>query len=323
MQQAEREYEIVVFGATGYIGRYTAEHVAGCLQTDVRWAIAGRSEQKLRTLARELQTLHPDRVQPAIEVAQNTKDDLAQLAKKTKVLITTVGPFNLYGTAAVEACAEMGTHYVDCTGEIPWVHDMISKYHDRARQSGAIMIPQSGVESAPPDLMAWKLSSVVREQLSASINEVVFSINDMNAMPSGGTLATLLSIFDTYSLDVMRKSSSPFYLCSGAPPKNPHVRSLAEKLTGVRSVSDLGTLTDSIQGGADAPIVYRSWELYNQSTPYGPRFRFSPYQRSRNALTAFLFHIVFNSALALMALSPVRWLLKQFVYAPGQGPTQE
>lgn len=136
---SERKYDIVLLGATGYTGKYTAEHIATHLPTNIKWAIAGRSESKLSSYAQELKALNPDRSQPAIEVVQQTSNELNALAKQTKVLITTVGPFYLYGKPVVEACVNNGTHYLDCTGETPWVKDMVEQYHEKAKKTGAIV----------------------------------------------------------------------------------------------------------------------------------------------------------------------------------------
>lgn len=100
------------------------------------------------------------------------------LAKKTILLITTVGPYARYGEHAFKACAENGTHYLDVTGEIPWVAQMIKKYEKTAKDSGAIMIPQIGVESAPADLMTWKLVDMIRKKFSAPTAEVVVSVHE-------------------------------------------------------------------------------------------------------------------------------------------------
>ena len=190
-QKEDRQYECIVFGATGYTGKYTAEHITTHLPTDFKWAVAGRSEAKLRSLVEELKILNPDRLQPEVEIAQLEKDDLVSLVKKTKVLITTVGPYHKYGTVVVEACAETGTHYLDVTGEIPWVYDIVQKYGEMAKKTGAIMIPQNGIESAPTDLMCWKLVSHIRETLGSGTGEVVYSIHELKGAPSGGTIATI------------------------------------------------------------------------------------------------------------------------------------
>jgi short subunit dehydrogenase-like uncharacterized protein len=112
----------------------------------------------------------------AVEVCSLDGESLAALAKKTSVLITTVGPYCVYGDHAFKACAENGTHYFDVTGELPWVMAMIEKYEDAAKASGALMFPQIGLESAPSDLMAWSLASTIREELGAQTGVVSMSI---------------------------------------------------------------------------------------------------------------------------------------------------
>jgi len=323
MPQSSREYECIVFGATGYTGKYTAEHIAKNLPTDFKWAIAGRSRDKLQKIADELKSNHPDRVQPSIEVAQLNKADLVALANKTKVLISTVGPFHKYGTAAVEACAETGTHYLDCTGEVPWVYDMVQKYDDLAKKTGAIIIPQNGVESAPPDLMSWMLATSVRETLSVGTKEVVVSLHDLKAAASGGTLATVLTLFDTYNVFQVLRALRPYSLSPVPAPKSLASPSLWERLTGMRSEPELGLLTDSISGATDAPIVLRSWGLYDGGQYYGPKFQFSAYMRAKNQIQGLAIHLALAVGALVLIFPPFRWLLKRFVYQPGDGPTKE
>lgn len=258
MKQEGRQYECILLGATGYTGNYTAQHITTHLPTDFVWAVAGRSEGKLETLAKELKALNPDRVQPGIEVVQLAKEELVELARKTKVLATTVGPYHKYGSVVVEACAEAGTHYLDVTGETPWVYDMVHKHHTTAKKTGAIMIPQDGIESAPTDLMCWILVECIRETLGVGTAEVIYSIHDMKASASGGTLATILTIFESYSLGELAEASKPWSLCPVTPPTQSVSKPLLERITGVRTVPDLGTLTDSLQGPADTTIVHRT-----------------------------------------------------------------
>ena len=113
MSSSERQYEIVLLGATGYTGKYCAEHIVKSLPTDLPWAVAGRNETKLSALTDHLKSLNANRLEPAIEIASLGSDDLDALVKKTKLLMTTVGPFHKYGSPVVEACARNGTHYVD------------------------------------------------------------------------------------------------------------------------------------------------------------------------------------------------------------------
>ena len=104
---------------------------------------------------------------------------MTALAKKTKILIATVGPYALYGEHAFRACAENGTHYLDVTGEVPYVADMIKKYESVAKASGSIMIPQIGIDSAPADLVTWTLVNMIRGKFSAPTAEVIVSVHDL------------------------------------------------------------------------------------------------------------------------------------------------
>jgi short subunit dehydrogenase-like uncharacterized protein len=115
----------------------------------------------------------------AIEVCNLDDAELGDLARKTTVLISTVGPFSIYGEYAFKACAENGTHYLDCTGEAPWVLRMIRKYEKTAKTTGAIMIPQTGIESAPPDLLTWSLVSLIRQKVSAHTANVILSVHEL------------------------------------------------------------------------------------------------------------------------------------------------
>lgn len=322
---ASREYEVVVFGATGFTGQYCCEHIQTSLPTDLKWAVAGRSAGKLQQLVRDLQELNPDRLAPEVETSELDKATLQKLASKTKVLITTVGPYHKYGEAVVAACAEAGTHYLDVTGESPFVLDMIRKYQDVAKVNKAIMIPQIGVESAPADLLSWSMVTHARRTLSAGIRELVYSVYDLKGKPSGGTLATVLTLFDqNYSLKEIADASKPWSLSAVPTPSHASApQPLAERLLGVRTVRDLGTLTTSLQGAADATIVHRSWSLFDAGGFYGQAFQFSPYMHVRNAFVGVMVHMALAVGVLFLLLPPVRWLIQRFVLEPGQGPSRE
>lgn len=117
---------------------------------------------------------------PAVEIA-NVDDDgqLKALAKKTFVLITTVGPYSIYGEHAIKACAETGTHYLDATGEVAWVRRMIKKHEATARGTGAILIPQLGIESSPADLCTWAMVQCLRKQLGVQAGDVTLSLHNV------------------------------------------------------------------------------------------------------------------------------------------------
>jgi short subunit dehydrogenase-like uncharacterized protein len=208
MANQDRQYECIVFGATGYTGKYTCEHIVQHLPTDFKWAVAGRSASKLESLVDELKKLNPDRVHPDVLQCGLEKAELVSLAKKTKVLITTVGPYAKYGTPVVEACAETGTHYLDVTGEFPWTYEMINKYQDVAKKNGAIMIPQDGIESAPSDLVTWMLADCIRKNLGVGMKETVLTVWELNSAPSGGTLATTFNMFEGFTASQLAKAGN-------------------------------------------------------------------------------------------------------------------
>ncbi|RHZ63084.1 uncharacterized protein CDV56_108944 [Aspergillus thermomutatus] len=320
--ESNKEFDLVLLGPTGYTGRLCAEHIAKNFPTNLKWALAGRSVQKVEDIAKELKTLNPDRTEPEIRAVQLNRQELDPLVQRTKVIINCVGPYHLYSTPVVEACAKHGTHYVDATGETPWVREIIEKYHEVAKSNGAIIIPSVGVESAPADILAWSLVKRVREDLSCDTKEVTSAIEEMKSSgASGGTLNTVLTIFDSLSFSDILKSTNPFALAASEPPKNIPSEPLVDKILGVRSVRDLGTLTTSPSGIADITIVHRSSTLMPEF--YGPRFYFRQLVRVRNALVGVLFHFAFIVGLSLLILPPVRALLRKVVYAPGHGPRKE
>lgn len=187
------------------------------------------------------------------------------------------------------------------------------------------IIPQIGVDSAPADLLSWSIVNHARRTLSAGTGEVFYSLYDLKGMPSGGTLASLLGLFEKYNLKQVGEAMKPWSLCPVAPPQpNPlEGPSLQERLTGVRVVRDLGTLTTSLQGAVDATIVGRSWGLFEGGQYYGRKFRFRPYMHARNIFTGALIHLAITIGMASLLLAPVRWLLKKLVFEPGQGPSRE
>lgn len=115
---SSRQYELIVYGATGYTGKYTAEWLHEKGPNDLKWAIAGRNAQKLQDVLSELKSINPSRALPAIETIEHTQAGLDSLAPKTQVFISTVGPYCKYGTPVVEACVKAGTNYFDVTGEV-------------------------------------------------------------------------------------------------------------------------------------------------------------------------------------------------------------
>jgi len=323
-----RQYDLVVLGASGYTGQLTAEHIVTHLPTNLKWAVAGRSLNKLQAVVEQCKQLNADREAPVVELADtNNEEQLVELAKKTHILITTVGPYCIYGEKVVKVCAETGTHYLDCTGEFPWVRSMIKKYEKSAQASGALLFPQFGIESAPADLCAYLLAQSVRKETGSTCKDVTLTIAELNSAPSGGTLATVLSIFDKFSLGEVRAATGPYALSPikhAEPSRKPG--GILQTIFGSHYVPELGSLTTSPAGSTDATQVERSWGLFAttpslQSEQYGPNFRFAEYYTAKNWLAGVGIHwALLLGGLMLAIVPPVRSLVKMFVYQPGQGP---
>ena len=154
-----RQYDVVLYGATGFVGRQTVDYFATNAQvkaSGLRWALAGRSQAKLS----QVKQACAGATEAGVVVA--AADDIKALdvlAKSTCVVLSTAGPFALYGSALVAACVKHGTHYVDITGETPWAAEMIAKHHAKAAKSGTRIIPFCGFDSVPSDIGTWLMKS--------------------------------------------------------------------------------------------------------------------------------------------------------------------
>ena len=334
---SKRAYDFVLLGATGYTGKLVAEYITEHLPTNIKWAVAGRSQPKLDSLVSSLKSLNSDRPQPTVLTLELNKSDLESLAKKTRILLNCIGPYHLYSTPIVEACASTGTHYLDVTGETPWLHDIIDKYNKTAKTKSAIMIPSIGIESVPSDIMAYIATALVRRVWDCGVMDMVASVHELkSAGPSGGTLASGIGLMSAYPASQLREMvTNPFYL---APPKpedlefkrtqkgpdhavpTTYERTGMEKFTGTWEYEPLGVLTTSITAIPNVAVVHRSAGL----TPlfYGFNFTYEEYMAVRSVAAGVVVHFALALVSMLLAFPPTRFLISLFFvkYAPGAGP---
>ncbi|KIY01282.1 uncharacterized protein Z520_02834 [Fonsecaea multimorphosa CBS 102226] len=323
MASKARKYDLVLLGATGYTGQLVAEYIQQNVATDLHWAIAGRNGSKLSQLATELKGLNPNRIQPGIEVVELNSQDLQQLAKKTQVLISTVGPFARYGEPVVEACVKSKTHYFDIAGETPFTYDMLHKYNDLAKKNGVVLAPHSGVDSVPADILTFLCVQKIRQTYDVGVKESVNILHEMGGGPSGGSIATIFGLMDAYSPGFTAKALKPHALSPIPPPKGARRDSFLDWILGSRNVQPFGVVTHFPQAECDIGIVHRSWGLYDQGKYYGDRFSFGEYQHVGSRLKAFFMsYIVGFIRTTLTYIALLRWLLKRVVPFPpsGSGP---
>jgi short subunit dehydrogenase-like uncharacterized protein len=189
---AERPYDLVLFGATGFTGALTAEYLARNAGDDVRWALAGRNPGKLESLPDRLAAIEPECARlPLLHADVADPATLRDVAASTRVVVTTVGPYINYGEPLVAACADTGTDYVDLTGEPEFVDLMYVRYHRRAVETGARIVHCCGFDSIPHDLGAY----FTVKQLPSDVPLRVEGFVRAGGMPSGGTFASALTAF--------------------------------------------------------------------------------------------------------------------------------
>jgi len=216
-----RDFDIAVFGASGFTGKLVAEYLALRDKTDAprRWALAGRDLAKLAAVQTETGAdaalIHADSDDPA---------SLADLARRARVVITTVGPYQLYGSPMVAACAEAGTDYVDLCGETAWMRAMIDAHDAKAKASGARIVFSCGFDSIPFDLGVAYLQDVARRRFGAPCPRVKGRVRKLKGTFSGGTAASFRATLaaaakDPATLALLR---DPFALTPGfSGPKQP------------------------------------------------------------------------------------------------------
>lgn len=313
MATTEREttYDIVQFGATGFAGLLTAEYLAEHAPPGLRWALAGRSKSKLDDVVRKLGKVAPDRPAPdVIEVALSDQDALDELAARTKLIVTTVGPYAVHGQPLVAAAAKTGADYVDITGEPQFVDEMYLKYHDEAVETGARLIHCAGFDSVPHDLGAL---FTVRQLPSDGPISVTGAVR-ANAEFSGGTFQSAIGGFS--ALSEMQKLSK----------RRREREQLAAPKDGRRAKPIFGKPRKDPSTGRwlaalptiDPQIVVRSAAALPE---YGPDFTYEHTMSAKRITTIAGMGIGMGALLVAVKIPPLRNQLKKFK-AAGTGPDE-
>ena len=217
------EFDIIIYGATGFTGRLVAEHLLARygINGTPKWAMAGRSLDKLAQVRDEIGA--PPET-PLIRADTTDSDSLAAMAARTRAIITTVGPYQLYGEPLVAACAKAGTDYLDLCGEPPWMRRMIDAYDAQARQSGARILFSCGFDSIPFELGVLHVQAAARAAFGAPAPHVIGRVQKMQGGFSGGTAASLAATLQAAARDpaVVALLQDPFALTPGfAGPSQP------------------------------------------------------------------------------------------------------
>ncbi|HAH10451.1 MAG TPA: saccharopine dehydrogenase, partial [Alphaproteobacteria bacterium] len=223
MTAQQKDFDVIVYGASGYTGRLVAEYLAQTYGQGgpVRWAMAGRSADKLKAVRDEIGA---PGATPLITADTQDASSLTALTARGHVILTTVGPYQLYGSPLVEACARTGTDYVDLCGEPAWMRQMIDAHEHTAKASGARIVFSCGFDSIPFDLGVQVLQDAARRKFSAPLPRVKGRVRIMKGTFSGGTAASMKATMEAAMRDpsVITLLRDPFALTPGfAGPVQP------------------------------------------------------------------------------------------------------
>lgn len=311
-----RTFDITVYGATGFTGRQLIKHLCTHAPASTRLAVAGRNRDKLAEVV-SAQT----RKDIGIVVADSgDRERVHRMCADSVVVANTAGPFVLYGSAVVEGCALAGTHYVDITGETPWVRDMIDAFHDKAKASGAKIVPFCGYDSCPSDLGTLMIARYLRER-GEDTRRVTALQSVKGGGFNGGTIATALEMAESGR---MKDIANRFLLSPGAEPSSEVKRESRDPQAVEWHAPSKRYLTPFFMAPVNSRVVRRSDFLFAQKAEgYGPQFTYKEVMATRSRLLAY--GVLAGTALFALA-SQQKSLLKlgkRFAMKPGAGPSED
>ncbi|WP_372965102.1 trans-acting enoyl reductase family protein [Marinobacter sp.] len=321
---AKANYDLIIFGATSFVGQilthYLAENYG--VGAEIKWAIAGRSEGKLKGLKSELGA-NADNL-PVILADASDDAALAAMCNQARVVISTVGPYALYGEPLIKACVATGTDYCDLTGEVQWIRKMIERYENQAKKSGARIVHCCGFDSIPSDMGVWFLQQQAEKTFGQPCQDVRLRVKVAKGGLSGGTVASMINIAKEAGADpkLRKELANPFSIC---PPEH---RSETRQ-PGIKSAEfdkDFNSwIAPFVMGAINIRVVHRSNAL--QNARYGKEFTYDEAimtgKGTKGRLTAYSMVAALGAFFTASAIKPTRWIVEKLVPKPGEGPSPE
>ena len=327
MPTQARQYDVLVWGATGVAGRLVAEHLTDrYTPAELTLALGGRSEDRLAAVAETLTDTGSDWDELPLVLGDATDPDrLREIAEQTAVVCTTVGPYTTYGSEMVAACAATGTDYCDLTGEVNWVREMVDRYHETAVANDARIVNSCGFDSVPTDLGTALVQAHALDTFDAPCDVVRVYLETIDGGVSGGTLASFAELFDEVSSDPIARQTLA----------NPYSLAPSGERDGVDPGEQTTPRWDSLRGEWTGPspmavvnerVVRRSNALLDY--PWGREFRCTESIPTGDGVggAAAATGISAGMGLATAALSvdPVREAVREYVFPDqGEGPSLE
>ena len=322
MTSTDREFDVILFGATGFVGELVAADLAAHAPAGTRIALAGRTRSKVETVRQNLGP--PPAGWGIVEADSNDEASLRALAESTRVVISTVGPYARYGLPLVGACATAGTHYVDLTGEVLFARDCIDHYDEAARASGARIVNSCGYDSVPSDLAAFLTAQTARDAGDGDLGDTTVYASMKGGM-SGGTVASAIQQADDMASQPERRkiAGDKFSLSPdrAAEPEGEYKDSLK-----VGYSEDLEAWTAPfVMASYNTRIVRRSNALFGHG--YGKTFHYREVMKAgaglKGRLRAYAIAGALAGGFAALGSQKARPIVERLVPKPGSGPDEK
>ncbi len=319
------KYHLIVFGATSFVGqlltRYLFERHG--VDGDLHWAIAGRSAAKLLEVRAALGAKASKL--PIVLANSDDEKSLLALCQQTGTVVSTVGPYSLYGSPLVKVCAESGTDYCDLTGEAPWIAEMLAAHEETAKRTGARIVHCTGFDSIPSDLGTYCLQKKSKEHVGQYCTRVKMRVKAMKGGLSGGTVASMIHIITEATNDkaMRRLLNDPFALCPATDLKRPRQPNVT---FATYDPDAQAWMFPFIMAAINSKIVHRTHALSGYA--YGQDFVYDEAMLTGDGLkgraAAITASLAVAGAFTAIALPPTRMLMSRYVVPkPGEGPSPE
>ncbi|EAT11579.1 saccharopine dehydrogenase [Bermanella marisrubri] len=317
---ADSQYDIIIFGATSFVGDILTGYMHKTYGTngEIKWAMAGRSESKLQAI----KSKHGAQDVPHFIADASNEEQLKTLADKARVIVSTVGPYALYGEPLVKVCVESGTDYCDLTGEVQWYKRMVDKYEAKAKETGARIVHCSGFDSIPSDLGVYFTQQQAQKTFGEMCHQIDMRVAKLKGGASGGTVASMMNIAKEAAKDpkLRKELQNPYSIC----PSDHGFKTRQHNVGGAEFDENVdGWIGPFVMAAVNTRVVHRSNVL--QDKAYGQDFKYSEAmmmgkgkkgeKRAKSMGRMLKWFMIFA------AIAPTRWLLEKFVPKPGEGPS--
>lgn len=317
-----REFDVVIWGATGFTGRLVAEYLAKAYKDDknLKWAIAGRNQGKLRSVRKLIGAEHI----PTIVADSHDRASLDALVKRTKVICTTVGPYAKYGSELIAACIANKTDYCDLTGEVQWMRRMIDRHHDEAKANGTRIVHTCGFDSVPSDMGVYFLQNELKKETGTYAQHIKLRVKAMKGGMSGGTYASLSYVMEEAEEDktIYQTLFDPYGLNPVGSPRGADKPDLRKVIYDKDAKSWIAPF---IMAVINTKVVRRSHAL--SGFPYGKDFRYDEAMATGSGIAGRVKGLLTAGIMgAMMAGKPGSVLKKitdRVLPDPGEGPSLE